>query len=410
MPSRDCLATTERIRVIIDDCLSRIARHGHQGFDPADLFNSQRPFIRRLKGAAARGMTLVNFYSPVNLRRLLRIAPAHNTTAMVLWGLVHLKLFKADGEPSHLGEAEFAADWLKSHATQVDGTLGWSRIIDYQSGPTVLHDRNTTLTFINANAAMMFLELYEATSEDAHLRAAQAVCDHLLLHTNRTERPQGCCLSYNSTGRQEVFNASILAGAALNRAYGATGNEECLALSGRILSYTLARQNEDGSWYYSWRGDRPKKQIDFHQCYMLEGIESYRHVDDTLQQSRNEAFARGTRFYIERMFDLKMRPYWRYPLKYPIDIHNVAHGVYFLSKYRAVLPQYEDRLAELLRLHLEGFYDEQRHFFYYQKYPLVTVRHDFFRWNTMWSLLALSEYLLSCKARVNDPLSQKVPS
>jgi hypothetical protein len=95
------------------------------------------------------------------------------------------------------------------------------------------------------------------------------------------------------------------------------------------------------------------------------------------------------------MFDRQMRPFWRYPIRFPIDVHNVAHGIYFLSKYCHLFPQHRERLELLIAQLLDNFYDADEHYFYYHMYPGLVVRHDFFRWNTMWSLRALAEYLLS---------------
>ena len=391
----NCCATDLELLNIIDACMARIVDLGYKGYDPADLLNTRLSFVKGLPGVAKRLLTLANFYSPINLRKFLSIEPAQNTTAMFLWGFVNLRLFGLAQEDRYRSEVDVAVDWLLERALVFDNTIGWSRVIDYQSRASVIHDTNTTLTFINANAANFFFDLNKAFRDQRHLETADAICGHLLRKTNRIEKPSGVCLSYTNNGRHEVLNASILAGQVLNRAYTFTSNREYQELSEHLLQYILNRQNEDGSWHYSYDAqDKPKKQIDFHQCYLLDGIQGYKTIeDDRIRERRDRAFENGTRFYIEKMFDRRMRPLWRYPIKYPIDIHNVAHGVFFLSRHLSRFPEYAPKLEMLVNYMLSNLYNGREHRFYYQQYPFLTVKHDFFRWNTMWSLLALSELL-----------------
>lgn len=117
--------------------------------------------------------------------------------------------------------------------------------------------------------------------------------------------------------------------------------------------------------------------------------------DSGRAQKVKKAFEKGGDFYFNYQFDKKMRPYWRYPIKYPIDIHNVSHAIFFVSKYYKSLPQAKIRLEKLTSLLFTSFYNSKKHYFYYQNYPLLTVKHNFFRWNTAWTLYALSQlYLL----------------
>lgn len=365
------------------------------GVDPADLMHSKAGFVRRQGSRVLRFLTVVNFYSPINLRPFLRIEEAENSSAMVVLGSVFLKMYTLTGDEEWLNKVSFIVGWLESRAKVVDGTMGWARTIDYQAGRRCTHGETSTLTFINAKAAELFLEHYELTGDQHSLELLASVCRHLTRYTKRISRGSGICLSYAAADEIEIYNASILAGQVLNRYSVIREDRECMDLSMRILEYALDRQHRDGSWYYSIKKDgSEKKQIDFHQVYMLDGIRKYSRVEEgKLRERAFEAFSIGTRFYIERLFDKRMYPYWRYPLKFPIDIHNVSHGVYFLSRYLPEFPEYREKLLRLVEICITGFYDRERNFFYYQKYPFLTVKHDFLRWNTAWALYGLVEYL-----------------
>jgi len=383
---------SQQIGMIIGEGLSRLHNLRYIGYDPADLMNSSWKGLTHFPERLLRFLTILNFYSPVNIRPLLRIRPSQNTTAMVILGRTCLNGYRQTARTEWLDYAQELADWLLQHAIRRDNTLGWSRIIPYQAKSDFMHASGCTLTFINAHAAEFFLDFHEISGDPQWLDCAGSVCQHLLRHTNRLEFPFGICLSYINDAQEEVPNASILAGCVLHRYGRLKKDEEITRLSMSILDYTLHRQNADGSWDFCFDPGKPaRRQYDFHQCYMLDGIRKYGYDVGSARQDRIRiAFEKGMTFYLERLFDADMRPFWRYPHKYPIDVHNVSHAVYFLARYNRDVPDAAIRLEKLLGILLDKMYDKRRQYFYYQVYPLYRVKHDFLRWNTAWSLYALS--------------------
>lgn len=388
-----------KITQIIIECLDKIKEERYVGYDPADLLASNFSFIKVLPRSIRRFLTMINFYSPIDLRKILRIGKKENTTVMVLLGKIYLNMYKVVGDKQYIDDIDFIINWLLDRSIKINETIGWARIIDYQVGNKSHHDNYTSLTFINAIAASLFLDLYRLLNDEKYLNYLNKICNHILCYTNRIQNNEGICLSYTNSGNDEIINASILAGQVLSRTFWITGNEDYYDLSIKILKYTLAKQNEDGSWHYSYNFGRVKKnQIDFHQCYVLDGIKGYYfNKKNELSVRRDNAYIAGSHFYVEKMFDHQMKPYWRYPILYPTDIHNVSHGVYFLSKYSKCLQEYTDRLEKLISLLIDQFYDCNKKYFYYQIYGKFKIKHDFLRWNTAWSLLALTEYLLNVK-------------
>jgi len=386
----------EFIGNIVKDCLAKLEREEFRGYDPSDLLSSEYNFIRNLMAPARRILNLINFYSPINFRKPLRITKQENVTAMILLGNTYLNLFRLDGDESYREKINYIVEWLLEKSLKTDNSIGWSRTIPYQSRMKYTHDERSTLTFINAQAGLLFLNLYEVFGDSCYLKTQGKIANQLLYHTDRITVGEGVCLSYTDNGRDEIPNASILAGEFLNRVSGLIEDEDCYDLSIKILRYVLSVQNRDGSWFYRYiNGRKKKKQIDFHQTYMLDSIINYAMIEDqALLEETRRKFKKGCRFYFDRMFDRKIRPYWRYPVFYPIDIHNVSHAVLFLSKNRDYLREYHGRLEPLIKLLINDFYDHEKKYFYYQKYFYYTIKHDYFRWNTAWSLMALSYYLI----------------
>jgi len=289
-------------------------------------------------------------------------------------------------------EAKNLGNWMLQKSISFQDSIGWARVIPYQSRKNFQHESQSTLTFINAFSLELYLDLYSLEGNVDYIKTAHRIRNHIVNHTNRINGEVGCCLSYINNAHEEILNASIIAGAALNRFAHLQSDPEALELSLNILDYILHRQNANGSWEYSYKKNgNPKRQYDFHQSYILDSMKKYNLSDDTIRiQKVDIAFKKGTEFYFTKQFDSQMKPYWRYPVKYPIDIHNVSHAVYFVVKYFNEIPDSTTKLNKLLNLLLNEFYDKTNNYFYYQLYPFLTVKHNFFRWNTVWTLYAMS--------------------
>ena len=306
---------------------------------------------------------------------------------MVMLGHIYLNLYKYYKDESYLEDVNFFVSWLLENAIKENNTLGWARTIDYQFDSQQSFVQNNSLTFINSKVLKLFLDLYEITEKKEYLQNAKKIADHFIKKTTKISSSDGICLSYASKSKVEIYNASLLAGVQLNRIYNYIPDEDYYSLSLSILRYSLNKQNEDGSWYYSTNGKKQKKQIDFHQVYMLMGIKEYSHHN--LSEQITIKFKKGLNFYLNKMFDKNGIPYWRYPLKFPIDIHNISHAILFLSTYNIRL----DRVNSLLFILINEFYDQKDKFFYCHKWLFVKNKINYFRWNTIWTLYSITTYL-----------------
>ncbi len=381
-----------QIHQAFDDCFNNLKNQDYTGFDPADLMNTTSKLIKNLPSPIIRILTIINFLSPINFRKLLKIPPTQNTTAMVVMARALINKYRETKIKEYKEEAKKLEKWMVQRALNTEDSMGWARVIPYQSRKNFLHASKSTLTFINAFALELYLDLYELEGDEYYLTIAKKINNHLINYTNRINREHGCCLSYINNANEEILNASIIAGAALNRYAHIQHDDEALKLSLSILDYILYRQKSNGSWEYSYKANgKPKQQYDFHQSYVLDSMMKYDLSDDDSRRTKvKKAFKIGIDYYFNVQFDKNMIPYWRYPVKYPIDIHNVSHAIFFVAKYKSEISESSSKLNVLLKLLFNEFYNHEKYYFYYQKYPLITVKHNFFRWNTVWTLYALS--------------------
>ena len=83
--------------------------------------------------------------------------------------------------------------------------------------------------------------------------------------------------------------------------------------------------------YYPDSG-KEKNQIDFHQGFILNSLNEAIHYLSLEDKKYIDAIKKGYDFYINKQFTKDGRGMWRYPVLYPIDIHNQAVGIITFCK------------------------------------------------------------------------------
>ena len=102
----------------------------------------------------------------------------------------------------------------------------------------------------------------------------------------------------------------------------------------------------------------------------------------------NDKIQKGLEFYYNSQFDKEGFAYWRLPKKWPVDIHNQSQGIIAFSKFRDYNENYlpfAEKIAQWTIENMQG----SRGNFYYQKWPLITNKVSYLRWNQAWMMLAL---------------------
>lgn len=87
--------------------------------------------------------------------------------------------------------------------------------------------------------------------------------------------------------------------------------------------------------------------------------------------------------------------FWRYPKKYPIDIHNQAQGI--LSLTINDKDDNKEKLSIIIDYTINHFWKKKQHCFKYQKWSLFTNNISYIRWCNSWMLYVLTVYLKSRK-------------
>lgn len=390
------MITEETLLTIVNRVQANIESRNYEGYDPADALNSI--FLRKISFDSkllSRLFILINTYSPFNLRKILRIEPAPNTTALIVIASSLLDLYSISGKKWYLVKAQIILKRLVEYSSTAYGGMGWGRYIDYQSN-RVFHKKGVPLTFLTAKAGEVFAQAFELTHNEGYLHIAEESCECILKSSSIFDNEVGICLSYTPKGSERILNVSAIAASLFVTVGIYTGNKRYMHTANELLLYIISRQNKDGSWFYEYddKNKPKKKQIDFHQGFVLDSLIDYHKRKASKEKSLSRAILKGARFYRDRQFLPDGRGKWRYPLLYPIDIHNQAQGIITFSKMSHFDIKYLKFAESIAQWTLDSMYDRDSDCFYFQNWRFFNNKICYLRWNQAWMLKALSTLLV----------------
>ena len=123
----------------------------------------------------------------------------------------------------------------------------------------------------------------------------------------------------------------------------------------------------------------------FHQGYVIDSIDAILKLTDTTWSEAEKAIEKGLVFYRTRQFTADGQSLWRYPIAYPVDIHNQSQGIITFAKQR------DSFAATIAAWTIKNMFDSKQGCFYYRKYPSFTNKIPYLRWSNAWMLVALAE-------------------
>jgi hypothetical protein len=364
----------------VRDVVARLRTWGEArdwaGADPYDALNA--PLSRALTLDTALGRRLLTQavkLSPLDLRPLLRIPPAHNEKAIALVASGYASLGSL-GDTAASDSAGRWLDWLVPR--RAAGDRGWGYHFEVQTR-VFRYAAGTPNAIATSFAIQALLDGVELLGDDRWLAAAQAgarwLRDELL-----ASGPTGPYFRYLPGEGELVHNANALCAAALAR-YARLADDAVLAATAReALETTLAAQAEDGSWPYA----EGHTWIDnFHTAYVLESLAAFDDADVA------RALESGLAFWRDRLFLPDGTPRYDARSTLPLDAHCYASAI---DTFVAVgdLPRARRTAAVLFRdlLDPRGFIRFQRRRFWTSRVQLV-------RWTNAPAFRALARLLVA---------------
>jgi len=381
-----------------------VSRENYVGWDPYDGLLAQR-IPEKLRRNTLAGIILIqlNLYSPVNLRPLLGISKGSPNKSLALFARAYLIMYTVFRRDEYLEKAVKLIRILSSNTSKVCSSYHFLYIAPkHYLGPSI------TDIICVTESLKLYVLAYEQTKNQEYFKLASRMFE-ILFHRLYVEKGNIAYFKYTlyEQGKM-VFNVS---GLALEASANFLSLEENIDIRKRyidklskVILFLISHQSENGAWPYSYYsdGNRYYWQIDYHQGLIVDGLNAVlplipsRYLRDLVYKSLEKA----VNFYMHKQFTPKGVSYYRYPIKYPIDIHNQAQGIITFSKlYRAT--GREEYLNQAIKIALWTIKNMQgpQGYFYAHHWGIFTNKIPYMRWSQAWMMLALSELLYTLKIK-----------
>jgi len=390
----------------LNSLYSWVKRERYLGWDPYDGLSGEisRKFAdKKLLNIAT---IQLNLYSPVNLRPLFGIQKGRANKALALFSRAYLYMYATTGREEFKIEAKAILKALEGQ--NISNNHKFSCASYYFPYVAPKHYLSYSLPDIICvtEALKSFVTAYEVLGKRKYLNLALKGTNFLVNDLLELSN-DAAYFKYTPEERGKiVFNVSALALEAIASLLKHTSNDELIEIGENVIGLLLRHQRKDGAWPYSLYTDSGIYywQIDYHQGFILDGLTVFLMYIQNKQLRRRtlKSIESGVSFYMNKQFSSDGWSYYRYPIKYPVDIHNQAQGIITFSKlYKAFdNPKYLNFAERIAEWTIKNMQDSSG-YFYTHKWPGFVNKIPYMRWAQAWMMVALAILLHSHKNNFN---------
>ncbi len=385
--------TNNPIPKSVDRLFNWVINNRYLGWDIYDGLNS--PLLRDIKNHYLRVIVLqANKYCPINMRPFLKIEKGIDLKGMTLFAQAYASLYTTTGDERYLAEMQNAVEFIKEKSLKEKyGYDCWaSHYYPYTGIDGSTLSLETPDIIGTSQAIITLIESYKITKNGVEKEIASSAVDYLAeeLFIGDAEMH-----FFKYTGSDEsptdiTLNASAQAMEAISAFLALEYHSYLQSICEKASHTLLQTQRDDGAWIYSMyrNGSTKRVQLDFHHGYIIDGLLAYLPYSD-VQENIHNCIIKASDYYQNVLFGDGGRSYYRYPLPYPIDIHNQAQGIITFSKLSRLDRKYVDVANKIALWTIENMQDSSG-YFYYQKWPVITNKIPHMRWGQAWMMLALT--------------------
>lgn len=399
MQNRNILRNKNNEEVLFDS-INRlyiwVKKEDYKGWDPYDALSGDIAKYIAKSNLLKFLLIQFNLYSPVNFRPTFRIDKNISNKSIALFIQAYLNIFKLTGLEKFKQEALSLLGYLESKSLAGYTDYCWSS--HYYEFIGVKHVLEPSVPDIvgTTSAINSFLLAYELTKEKRYLEIVCSAINFLIAELLEVDT-YGSHFKYTPNEKEKiVFNVSALALSSLSKFMMYTKKREILNIVNATTAFLIKYQMENGAWPYSLYKEKNffYKQIDYHQGFILDGLLlSLPFLANENKNNTHVSIKKGAQFYKNRQFAKEGFCYYRYPLKYPIDIHNQAQGIITFSNLSELDDNYLDFSKKILSWTINNMRSEEG-YFYTHKWPCqITNKIPHMRWGQAWMMLAMATLL-----------------
>ncbi|USH00451.1 hypothetical protein K1720_03025 [Thermococcus argininiproducens] len=376
-----------------------IKQNGLESWDPYDGINNPKiSSLRPLYPYLHIALIQLHKHSPINLRPLLNIKKGIDTKGIALLLQAYSLLYLTTRSKEYRDTAHNLFKLLLENSLfNKYGYHCWAS--HYYPYVTIGSELSPSIPDIigTVNAIKGLVMYYRINPMSKIKEIVQSSCKFLESLVEEKEQYTYFLYTPRSSGKI-VPNASA---EALEAIYYASQITNCQFENEKVIERTVSTliklQHPQGSWVYSisLATGKIRHQLDFHQGYMIDGlISGYKLVRSLeLKSLIADSILRGVAFY-RKMFTKDGVAYYRYPSRYPVDIHNQAQGIITFTKLGKFLDdnsylEFAEKIAHWTIANMQDISG----YFYFRKLGPITYKIPYMRWSQAWMMLALSTYI-----------------
>jgi len=383
----------------LNSLYSWVKKERYLGWDPYDGLSGKISGKFADKKLLNIVMIQLNLYSPVNLRPLFGIQRGRVNKALALFSRAYLYLYAITYREEFKIEAKTILKALeRQNISNSTNKFSCASYYFPYIAPKHYLSRSLPDIICVTESVKSFLVAYEILGMKKYLNLARKGMRFLL--SDLLEKFDN--VAYFKYTPQEkgkiVFNVSALALETISSFLKHSPGNNLIDIGEQVAKLLVNNQGDDGAWPYSLYTDSEIYywQIDYHQGFILDGLVSFLPyiTEDNLKSRTLKAIENGVDFYMNRQFSPDGWSYYRYPIKYPIDIHNQAQGIITFSKlYQAFKnPKYLDFAERIARWTIQNMQDPTG-YFHAHKWPGFVNKIPYMRWAQAWLMLGLATLL-----------------
>ncbi|MBL4709230.1 MAG: hypothetical protein JKY48_12415 [Flavobacteriales bacterium] len=367
-----------------------IEKEKFKGYDPYDTLNSWVPFGWLGKWGKPIGIQIQK-RNPINVRSLIGIRKEYNPKAIGLLLHAYSIMYQQQKSNDVKEKLDFLFNWLIENRTVNFNHYCWGYNFDWASSEKLLPAYSPTIV-VSGFISKGIVAYYEATKDPKALKILISIGNFIEENLALSKDASGICFSYSTIEKDCCYNASMLGSELFATLYYYTKEDRYKDLALKSTDFVVDKQKDDGRWNYSIKLDTGKErtQIDFHQGYVLDSLASVVKYIPTSATKYTEALKLGLSYYKKYQFLDNGQSYYRVPKKWPVEIHNQAQGIITFSRLSNLNSGDLSFSKEIANYTIKNMFSPQGYFFY-KKYPWVSIKTPFMRWSQAWMFLALNE-------------------
>lgn len=364
----------------------------YKGYDPYDTLLSPIPF-KKFGNMASALATQFQKYNPINVRRLIGVKKDYNPKGLGLMLKAYCLLHKHDADQFPLQYADELFDLILDNKSDQYQLPSWGYNFDWAT-PKEYLVANSPSSVVTSFVIDGVWEYYSLTGSEAAKNLILGAADWIDQVITITELEGGISYAYTAQSKGACYNASLLACEVLAKADAITKSFKHSENINKAIDFVLSKQKDKGEWWYSYNieADSERKQIDFHQGFILISLNNLNKLLPIKRQDVDDAIKKGLRYYKNYQFYSNGKSLWRIPKAWPVDIHNQSQGIITFNELAHYDDSYYGFAKTIAQWTIENMQDKKG-YFYYRIFKHHKHKIPYMRWSQAWMLLAFATFI-----------------